>query len=164
MTPDAKTRNETEDESKINCWNCPEEFEPYTVGRPVQHGNAAELCPNCGAQFAFPPIPENNFNRLVVTRSEMPTFELPADEVTRRLPAVSEIRDRRIRSEVIELSQRAPAYFWWVPASTSGYHHPLCRGEHGLWAHSLMVVTAIDRLWDSYVERDLLASIPRGSV
>lgn len=43
-----------------------------------------------------------------------------------------------------------------VPASTSGYHHPACTGERGLWAHTLILSTDIDRLADSYVEQGLL--------
>ena len=57
---------------------------------------------------------------------------------------------------VRDVTATAPAYFWTVPASISGHHHPLCRGEHGLWAHTLMVATVVERLADSYVERGLI--------
>lgn len=78
---------------------------------------------------------------------------MDSDEVYRRLPALDFIRDADIRKSTANLSAEAPAYFWTVPASTSGYHHPLCRREHGLWAHTLMVSTAIERLIDSWEAR-----------
>ena len=78
---------------------------------------------------------------------------ITAEEAKRRLPAISRIVDEDFREGVIELATQAPEYFWTVPASTSGYHHPICRKEHGLWAHTLMVYTAAERLVDSYEER-----------
>ena len=54
------------------------------------------------------------------------------------------------------LSSEAPEYFWEVPASTSGYHHPACQGDRGLWAHTLMLSTVIERLADSYVQQGRL--------
>ena len=78
---------------------------------------------------------------------------IATDEAKRRLPAISRIVDEDFREGVIELATQAPESFWTVPASTSGYHHPICRKEHGLWAHTLMVYTAVERLVDSYEER-----------
>lgn len=84
---------------------------------------------------------------------------MPSDErldpnyVRRRIPALDLIDDSNIRGETLRLTAEAPEYFWNVPASTSGYHHPACRGERGLWVHTLMVATAVERLVDSYAER-----------
>lgn len=78
---------------------------------------------------------------------------LEAAEVVRRLPAVDLIEDEAVRAETVALSAAAPEYFWTVPASASGYHHPICRNERGLWAHTLMVATAVERLVDSYEAR-----------
>jgi hypothetical protein len=90
---------------------------------------------------------------------------LSADEVVRRLPAIELLPDD-LREPVIEISRRAPDYFWDVPA-TSGknvdYHHPIARGEHGLWAHTLMLFGPLWRLSQTEValgniterERDL---------
>lgn len=78
---------------------------------------------------------------------------LQADEVTRRLPALNNIEDPEIRACTAALSADAPEYFWSVPASVSEYHHPDCRGDHGLWAHTLMVVTAVERLAPSFAEQ-----------
>lgn len=50
------------------------------------------------------------------------------------------------------LSRDAPEYFWHVPASSSEYHHPTCRGKRGLWARMLMLSAVFGRLVDSYVE------------
>lgn len=72
------------------------------------------------------------------------------DEVYRRLPALNLIEDEMIRHITAQLSAQAPDYFWTAPASVSSYHHPICREEHGLWAHTLMVSTAVERLVDSY--------------
>lgn len=81
------------------------------------------------------------------------TPPLSRDEVSRRLPALDRITDVDLRSDVVTVSAQAPAYFWTAPASTSGYHHPVCRKKHGLWIHTLMVFTAVERLADSYEER-----------
>jgi len=82
------------------------------------------------------------------------TDALEREEVLRRVPTLRLIDDPELRSETARVTARAPRYFWEVPASTSGYHHPLCRGERGLWVHTLMLSTVIDRLADSYVELD----------
>lgn len=86
---------------------------------------------------------------------------LDIDNVYRRLPALTMIDDMDIRNETARLSARAPPYFWEVPASTSEYHHPACREPHGLWAHTLMVVTALARLEASYREQDRLGDTDR---
>ncbi|MXV60687.1 HD domain-containing protein [Natronorubrum sp. JWXQ-INN-674] len=84
------------------------------------------------------------------------TEPLSSEEVCRRLPTVALIDDDRTRAFTINLSSKAPEYFWNVPASTSGYHHPACQNERGLWAHTLMLSTIIERLGPSYVEQGLL--------
>ncbi|WP_312908477.1 HDIG domain-containing metalloprotein [Natronosalvus caseinilyticus] len=66
------------------------------------------------------------------------------------MPTINLIDDGDVRHIVGELTADAPDYFWEVPASTSGFHHPACRNERGLWAHTLMLSTVIDRLADSY--------------
>jgi len=81
---------------------------------------------------------------------------LSISEVERRLPALDLIGDAEIRDETVALAADAPRYFWEVPASTSGYHNPLCRGERGLWAHTLMVATVVVELADSLVEQGRL--------
>jgi len=78
------------------------------------------------------------------------------EEARRRLPSLRLIEDRHIREQTAQIAARAPSYFWTVPASTSGHHHPLCRGERGLWVHSLMVSTVVERLLDSRVGLGLL--------
>lgn len=77
---------------------------------------------------------------------------LDLEEVRRRVPTIRLIEDAEVREATARLTARAPSYFWEVPASTSGFHHPLCRGERGLWVHTLMLSTVIERLADSYVE------------
>jgi 23S rRNA maturation-related 3'-5' exoribonuclease YhaM len=82
--------------------------------------------------------------------------DLDREEVKRRLPHIDKILDPEIEREVIDVTASSPKYFWEVPASTSGYHHPLCRGKHGLWVHTLMVATVVERLKDTYTEQDLI--------
>lgn len=79
------------------------------------------------------------------------TTDMPLREVYRRVPTLRLIDDEQVREETAQLTAQAPRYFWEVPASTSGYHHPACRGQHGLWVHTLMLSTVIDRLGDSVV-------------
>lgn len=81
---------------------------------------------------------------------------LSPDEAERRMPALAMIGDAQIHRETRELTAAAPHYFWEVPASTSGYHHPACRRGRGLWIHTLMVVTVLDRLSESYVQQGLI--------
>ena len=81
------------------------------------------------------------------------TEPLDKEEVYRRLPSLNLIEDETIRHTTAQLSAQAPEYFWNVPASVSSYHHPICREERGLWVHTLMVSTAVERLGDSYEAR-----------
>lgn len=79
--------------------------------------------------------------------------QLTTEEAVRRMPALHQIDSVEIREEVTRLTATAPEYFWRVPASTSGYHHPACQFENGLWIHTLMVCTVLERLIPSYVEQ-----------
>lgn len=81
---------------------------------------------------------------------------MDADEAVRRMPALKKIHDSVVFEETRRLTADAPFYFWQVPASTSGYHHPACQRGRGLWIHTLMVVTVVDRLADSYVEQGMI--------
>jgi hypothetical protein len=77
---------------------------------------------------------------------------LDLEEVTRRVPTLRLVEDADVREETARLTAAAPRYFWEVPASTSGYHHPLCREERGLWVHTLMLSTVVEELGASLVE------------
>lgn len=85
-----------------------------------------------------------------------PSRALTVEDVKERVPSIQFIDAYNVEKDVIELTANAPDYFWSVPASSSGYHHPLCRGRHGLWIHTLMLSTVIDRLADSYVQQGRL--------
>lgn len=85
--------------------------------------------------------------------TDSPEIGVGLDEAFRRLPALDLIADEDLQQQTAKLTAEAPDYFWTVPASTSGYHHPESQGEHGLWVHTLMVCTAVERLVDSYEER-----------
>ena len=82
--------------------------------------------------------------------------ELPIDETYRRMPTLRLIDDPDLRNQTAKLTASAPAYFWDVPASSSGFHHPTCRERHGLWIHTLMLSTVIARLGSTYVEQGRL--------
>lgn len=82
--------------------------------------------------------------------------ELDKSEVIRRFPHIEKIEDGAIKEEVIYLTATSPEYFWEVPASNSGHHHPICRKKCGLWAHTLMGATAYERLAETYLNQGLI--------
>jgi len=99
------------------------------------------------------PDTSNNSMNDTDTTSDLSEPPLSPAEAQRRLPSLQLIEDDDIRAETTRLAAFAPEYFWTRPGSTAGYHnaHP-----HGLWAHTLKLSTVIERLADSYTERDLL--------
>jgi putative nucleotidyltransferase with HDIG domain len=113
---------------------------------------ATELCPRCGFQYSTPPVAAHEFEATTLVEG-WPSFPLPEDEVHRRIPALATIEDERIREETLRLTRNAPPYYWVAPASQNDYHHPICRETRGLWAHTLMVHTVVERLADSYRDR-----------
>lgn len=83
---------------------------------------------------------------------------LEMDETLRRMPSLRLIEDPEIREETRQLTAEAPHYFWIEPATqSSSYHNPLCRETHGLWIHTLMLSTVIERLSDSLIEQEILS-------
>lgn len=71
-------------------------------------------------------------------------------EVEYRMPTLKLIRDDELRQMTAELTTKAPWHFWKFPATrSSNYHHPVCRKDRGLWAHTLMLSTYIERMRDS---------------
>ena len=69
---------------------------------------------------------------------------LSRDEVYRRIGGCLDlISDPKIRDDVIELTRRAPEYFWIRPGSYSGYHNGT---RYGLWHHTLKLCHTIDVL------------------
>lgn len=67
------------------------------------------------------------------------------------MPCVEFIETDEIRSDVLDVLQDLPAYFWRAPTTTSeAYHNQHTRGQHGLWIHTQMVATALERLLDSH--------------
>lgn len=121
----------------------------YAVSEDERH----PVCPECGYQYTDSPADTESqaFSRLVSSPRELPQPKLSVEETRRRLPSIDYIEDDEIRLEVIELSRRAPAYFWVEPAATGDYHNELCRNQHGLWAHSLMVSTGVEYFSDSWI-------------
>ncbi|MDT3437808.1 HD domain-containing protein [Haloarcula sp. 1CSR25-25] len=79
--------------------------------------------------------------------------DLPINEARRRLPAANLITDEFIQTEVLRVAAKAPEYFWEVPASSTSELNPLCGGEHGLWAHTLMVSTVVEEIGGYYERR-----------
>lgn len=90
---------------------------------------------------------------------KMGYVDLSKAEVYRRMPHIQKINDSHVKSEVVSLTSSSPEYFWEVPASTSGYHHPICRRKYGLWAHTLMAAASLERLLDSRVEMGLISDM-----
>lgn len=80
------------------------------------------------------------------------TDNLSPNEVRRRLPSLSHIDDGRLLSETIRLTANAPDWFWTHPAA-SNHHHPETRKERGLWAHTLLLSTAIEAMTETDLAR-----------
>lgn len=72
-------------------------------------------------------------------------------ETRKRIPIVEFIETDEIRSDVLDVLQDLPPYFWEAPTTTSkAYHNQYTRDRHGLWIHTQMVATALERLLDSH--------------
>lgn len=84
---------------------------------------------------------------------------LSNSEVIRRLPHIEKIENDRVRRQTIKLASKAPKYFWEVPASTSDHHNPICRKDKGLWAHTLMVASVIERLAPTYTHQSKMPPV-----
>lgn len=154
---DSENRDEqAADSLELTCPLCGTDHDSGLLGNRLDPRQAIEMCPGCGFEYDAPPVPVDQFEDLIQHLEEPPHPELSDKEVARRLPHLRLIGDPDLTKAVMELSKTAPAYFWYAPASTSGYHHPICRETHGLWAHTLMVATVIERLGDSYVEQGRL--------
>lgn len=155
--PEFEDLEEDDEPLMLECWNCGAETPSGTLGYWVDKSQnlASEACQGCGMEFRTPPLKRRDFDEMLWGPRDYPQATLPEDEVKRRLPGIGRIVDKEIRSEVIRLSQNAPAYFWNVPAAspTSDYHHPVCREYHGLWAHTLMLIEPLCRLAESHVEQ-----------
>lgn len=87
------------------------------------------------------------------TVSDLSDPPLTDQEVKRRMPSLALIEDSELRGDVRRLTRFAPPYFWTRAGSTMGYHNA---HECGLWAHTLKLSTAIDRIADSFVEQELI--------
>lgn len=81
------------------------------------------------------------------------------DEVSRLFPTVRLISDSEIKEGVKEyVDQEIPGYFWKAPASsTKKYHHKLTTRDCGLWAHTLMLATALEELRWTYEEMSIIS-------
>lgn len=145
----------------LTCWNCDNEHESGALGYVVDRRQDlfSEACPRCGFHYRTPPISDDRFEEIAWTPADHPSHTLPNLEVNRRLPAINLINDSDIAAEVTRLTAEAPAYFWRVPAASpqSDYHHPICREDHGLWAHTLMLMAPLCRYAESLLAQDRLS-------
>lgn len=135
------------------CPACFHDHQLQEVGFDNADTGTLPVCPKCGYQYrdTDADVDRSAFARVVSSADELPTPKLSVEETRRRLPSIDYIDDDEVRIEVIELSRRAPAYFWVKPAAQGDYHNELCRNQHGLWAHSLMVSTGIEYFSDSWI-------------
>ena len=154
----SSTDTKNGDPLMLECWNCGHEFESQTLGYVIDSDLAAEACPRCGYHFQTPPLRPRDFDELARSPEDHPRWTLSDEEVSRRLPALDLIVDDDVREETARLSASAPAYFWRAPAANpqSDYHHPLCREDHGLWAHTLMLLAPLSRYEESLRAQDRL--------
>jgi len=84
--------------------------------------------------------------------------DLDREELLRRLPEIRKIEDEKLREQVIDIFlHHCTDYFWRVPASSSGNHHPPdTRGRHGLLVHSKRAFWAFEDLACTDVEMGLI--------
>lgn len=83
--------------------------------------------------------------------------ELDRGELCRRLPEIDQIDGSLKRQVRTVFLDHCPEYFWWVPASSSGNHHPKdTRGIHGLWLHVRRTFVIYERVQRSFLEQDLI--------
>lgn len=83
------------------------------------------------------------------------SVNLSADEVERRLPSLQFVGDDDLTDETVRITANAPDWFWWQPAAST-HHHPETRKERGLWAHTLLLSTAIEAMVDTDLQRNRL--------
>lgn len=145
--------------STLTCPACQQTHSRYDLAINRDSNQPLPLCPHCGFQYQDKEYKHdiNQFNELVKTERDIPRSKLTVNEVRRRLPATDLIGDDEIRLEVIELSRKAPSYFWVAPAATGDYHNKLCRKQHGLWMHTLMASTGVEHFSDSWVAQGRLS-------
>lgn len=139
--------------AEVTCPACFHDHQQQEMVLTTSEQDGTPVCPNCGYQYTDESIPTENRSRsrLVSSADELPQPKLSVSETRRRLPAIQYIEDDEIQLEVLELSRRAPAYFWVVPAARGDFHNELCRNQHGLWAHTLMVSTGVEYFSDSWI-------------
>lgn len=81
-------------------------------------------------------------------------------EAENRLAAVGLIEDADLREKVVDTICEFPKYFWQAPATSSDqYHNRFARGEYGLWIHTAMAATALERTIESYVQQNRILQI-----
>lgn len=143
-------------DNNLSCPACNHTHESGALALKSNELAAADVCPRCGFQYPSSTTPLGQCDQLVSDLEDYPEHTLSSEEVHRRLPALDLIENDSIREETARLSASAPAYFWTAPAASHKYHHPLCREQHGLWAHTLMVVQAVEDLLWTYQGRGLI--------
>lgn len=77
------------------------------------------------------------------------------EEALRRFPEITDIKDDRLREQVIQVVREMPDYFWTAAAS-SKHHPPEHRARHGLWLHTKRVATAFERVAPSMVQQGFM--------
>jgi hypothetical protein len=145
-----ETKSGDDEHDGPECQVCYHQHDWGAMGYKIGRGDFIEACPNCGLRYATPPADREEFEQVAHGYRDLPGHEFDDEELHRRLPALRLIDDDAIREETMRVTNQAPAYFWLAPASQSDYHHPVCRENYGLWAHTLMVSTALERLLPSW--------------
>lgn len=81
--------------------------------------------------------------------------DISEEEAIQRMPEVEDIKDDRLREQVIQVVREFPDYFWTAPASSS-HHPPEHQARHGLWLHTKRVCTTFERLAPSMVQQGFM--------
>jgi len=99
----------------------------------------------------------------ITLTSEPPENDLDKDELLRRLPEIDRLRDGFYKPMVIDaFLNGCPEYFWELPTSSSGKHHPVDEvGKHGNWLHTKRMYATYENNSRSLVEAGVITERDR---
>jgi hypothetical protein len=106
---------------------------------------------------------EQGIDVEVTLTAEPPENDLDKEELLRRLPEIDRLRDGFFKPFVIDaFLDGCPEYFWELPTSSSGRHHPVDEvGEHGNWLHTKRMYATYENNSRSLVEAGVITERER---
>jgi hypothetical protein len=150
--------NPSDDLTRIECWHCGTGFRAGALGGAVSDREGIDLCPCCGMRYPIKRRDHSKFLEIVTEPSEMPQFQLTADDVRHRLPPVETIGNTDLRERVIQFLTRSPAYFWQAPLCECEDPPPSLTEAHGIWKHTLLATYIFISIADSWRDQNRLTT------